>query len=55
MAQNRNQFQAGMSMPEFIAQYGTEAQCAAALEQTRWPDGFRCPRCGSAAHGARRD
>jgi len=55
MAQNRIQFQPGMSMPEFIAQYGTEAQCAAALEQTRWPDGFRCPRCGSAAHGVIQD
>lgn len=51
MAQKRIQFQPGMSMLEFIAQYGTEEQCAAALEQTRWPVGFRCPRCGSAAHG----
>ena len=55
MAQNRIQFQPGMSMPEFIAQYGTEAQCEAALEQARWPDGFRCPRCGSAAHGVIQD
>ena len=55
MAQNRIQFQPGMSMPEFIAQYGTEEQCAAALEQTRWPDGFRCPRCGSASHGVIED
>jgi transposase-like protein len=51
MAQNRIQFQPGMSTPEFIAQYGTEEQCAAALELARWPDGFRCPRCGSATHG----
>ncbi|AGA32814.1 ISXo5 transposase [Thioalkalivibrio nitratireducens DSM 14787] len=50
MAQNRIQFQAGMSMPEFLAQYGTEAQCEAALERVRWPDGFRCPRCGGDAH-----
>jgi len=28
MAQDRIQFQPGMSMPEFIAQYGTEEQCA---------------------------
>jgi transposase-like protein len=55
MAQNRNQFQAGMSMPEFIDEYGTEAQCDAALEQARWPDSFRCPRCGSAAHGVNQD
>ena len=37
-------------MPEFIAQYGTEAQCEAALERVRWPEGFRCPRCGGEAH-----
>jgi len=39
------QFQPGLSMPEFFERYGTEAQCAAALEQTRWPTGFCCPRC----------
>ncbi|AHE97760.1 IS1595 family transposase [Thioalkalivibrio paradoxus] len=50
MAQNRIQFQPGMSMPEFLAQYGTEAQCEAALERVRWPEGFRCPRCGGHAH-----
>ncbi|WP_038045970.1 transposase, partial [Thioalkalivibrio sp. ALE9] len=50
MAQNRIQFQPGMSLPAFIAQYGTEAQCEAALERARWPDGFRCPRCGCQAH-----
>ena len=49
MAQNRIQFQPGMSMPEFIAQYGTEEQCATALERVR------CPRCGSAAHGVIQD
>ena len=26
--------------------YGTEASCAKALAQQRWPEGFRCPRCG---------
>lgn len=50
MAQNRIQFQSGMSIPEFLAQYGTETQCEAALERVRWPDGFRCPRCGGHAH-----
>lgn len=48
MPMNRVQFQAGLSLPEFLAQYGTEAQCEAALEQARWPKGFRCPRCGHA-------
>ena len=43
MAMNRIQFQAGLSSPEFIQLYGTEENCEAALEQARWPDGFRCP------------
>ncbi|WP_057392432.1 IS1595 family transposase [Pseudomonas aeruginosa] len=50
MAMNRIQFQAGLSMPEFFQRYGSEEQCEAALEQARWPEGFRCPRCGGAAH-----
>lgn len=50
MAMNRIQFQAGLSMAEFFERYGTEPQCEAALEHARWPDGFRCPRCGTAAH-----
>lgn len=50
MSMNRIQFQPGLSMPEFLKQFGTEAQCAAALEKMRWPQGFHCPRCGEAAH-----
>ena len=49
MKMNRVQFQAGLSMPEFFERYGTEAQCRAALQATRWPDGFVCPSCGGAA------
>jgi len=45
MAINRVQFQAGLSMAEFMQRYGTQAQCLAALRQARWPEGFRCPRC----------
>ncbi|WP_255104874.1 MULTISPECIES: transposase [unclassified Synechococcus] len=45
MAVSRIQFQAGLSLPKFIELYGTEENCEAALEQARWPDGFRCPRC----------
>jgi len=45
MAMNRIQFQAGQSLPEFIQLYGTEENCEAALEQARWPEGFRSPRC----------
>lgn len=50
MSMNRVQFQPGLSMPEFIQLYGTEAQCEAALMQVRWPTGFRCPGCGHSGH-----
>jgi transposase-like protein len=50
MAQNRVQFQRGMSQSEFTRRFGSEEQCAAELERLRWPDGFRCPRCDGAAH-----
>lgn len=50
MAMNRVQFQRGLSLPEFYRQFGTEEQCAEALERARWPEGFRCPHCQSAAH-----
>lgn len=50
MPMNRIQFQPGLSLPDFIEQFGTETQCEQALEAARWPDGFRCPGCGEAAH-----
>ncbi len=37
---NRIQFQPGLSMPEFLKDYGTEAQCEQALETARWSEGF---------------
>jgi transposase-like protein len=46
MSINRIQFQTGMSMPEFLKQFGSEEQCEVALEQSRWPQGFVCPCCG---------
>jgi hypothetical protein len=46
MATNWVQFQQGMSMSEFLKRYGTEQQALLELEALRWPDGFRCPRCG---------
>lgn len=45
MAMNRIQFQPGLSMPEFLKDYGTEAQCEQALKVVRWSEGFRWPRC----------
>jgi hypothetical protein len=46
MPQNTIQFQKGLSLPEFLQDYGTEDQCKQALEQWRWPHGFVCPSCG---------
>ena len=46
MPMNRVQFQPGLSMPEFLTRYGTDAQCEAALQAARWPKGFVCPNCG---------
>lgn len=43
MQMNRLQFQKGLSLPHFMARYGTEAQCEQALIAARWPDGFVCP------------
>lgn len=59
MTFNRIQFQQGMSIPEFLRSFGTEVQCAEAIKRARWPQGFRCPRCGGAdhyvvGHGARK-
>lgn len=50
MAMNRIQFQKGLSVAEFIKHYGNEQQCLAALEASRWPNGFRCPHCGDDRH-----
>ena len=40
---NRIQFQSGLSLSEFLKHFGTEIQCATALEQTLWPQGLRYP------------
>jgi ribosomal protein L37AE/L43A len=47
MAKNRVQFQKGLSAERFLAAYGTEDLCRAALIKLRWPDGFVCPQCKS--------
>lgn len=49
MAMNRVQFQRGLSMADFIDQYGSDEQCEAALIASRWPQGFACPACGGPA------
>ena len=48
MPQNRVQYQEGFSLSDFIEAFGTEEKCLAALENARWPNGFRCPQCGAA-------
>ena len=50
MPQNRVQFQKGLSLGEFLHQYGTEARCREALVRWRWPRGFLCPECGHRGH-----
>ena len=47
MGMNRIQFQAGLSVQEFLRAYGTETQCRAVLMKARWPGGFICPACGA--------
>jgi len=50
MAYNPIQFQQGMSLPEFLQAFGTEAACCEAVLRARWPGGFSCPRCSGAGH-----
>jgi transposase-like protein len=50
MAMNRIQFQHGMSLPEFLGNFGTEAACVRAVVAARWPAGFECPRCSAKAY-----
>ncbi len=45
MPKNKVQFQKGLSLPLFLADFGTEAQCEQALYDARWPHGLACPRC----------
>ena len=50
MARNPIQFQRGLSLPEFLRDYGTNDQCWNALCEARWAEGFVCPQCGGARH-----
>ena len=34
------------NLTELEADFTTEQDCRAYLARLRWPDGFRCPRCG---------
>jgi transposase-like protein len=50
MAQNKVQYQRGLSMLEFFDGYGTPERCEAAVRAWRWPEGFICPRCEGTWH-----
>lgn len=54
MKMNRIQFQQGLSLNQFLSQYGKEQQCEAAIESARWPQGFICPKCSSDHYGTYR-
>jgi transposase-like protein len=43
------------NLTELEANFSTEEACRAYLTRLRWPDGFRCPRCGSGKAWAVRD
>ncbi len=47
---NLIQFQPGLSLPDFLKQYGSLSQCETALESSRWPQGFVCPHCQDTRH-----
>lgn len=45
MARNQVQFQKGLSLIDFLNDYGTEEACFKALHELRWGKGFTCPNC----------
>ena len=36
-----------MNLMRLMQEFDTDKECRAALEELRWPDGVRCPRCES--------
>ena len=48
MSMNQIQFQHGLSLHEFMRDFGSEQQCEEALAKARWPHGWRCSHCGCA-------
>lgn len=45
MPRNKVQYQKGLSLTEFLKNFGTEEQCFESLYRLRWPNGFVCPNC----------
>jgi hypothetical protein len=50
MAQNRVQYQKGLSMPEFFDRFGSVHQCEQLVRGWRWSNGFVCPLCEQTWH-----
>lgn len=50
MSKFKVQFQKGMSLKQFLGEFGSEEQCRKAVYQMRWPNGFCCPACGHHSH-----
>ena len=50
MSKNKIQFQKGLSLSDFLEEYGTEDQCFESLVKLRWPEGFECPKCSCRAY-----
>ena len=46
MCKNTIQFQKGIGILQFLSDFGSEEQCENALASWRWPEGFKCPKCG---------
>ncbi len=40
------QFQKGIGIMDFLKEFGVEEQCESALFSWRWPEGFKCHKCG---------
>src|ERR1700690_2031036 len=39
-------YQKPLSLMQFQKKFGTEKACQKQLFRMRWPEGFKCPRCG---------
>lgn len=50
MAKVKLQFQEGISLKEFMSEYGTEAKCTKALFEMKWPDGYSCKHCANKSY-----
>lgn len=43
------------TLPEFVRRFSSEDACRQYLFDSRWPDGFYCPKCGNMEARARKD